>query len=300
MEWLNYHHLLYFWTVARLGSIAKASGELLLAPPTISAQIRRLEENLGEKLFSRSGRRLVLTDAGQLVYRYAEEIFSLGRELTDTLKGRPTGRPLRLQVGVADVLPKMIVYRLIEPAFHLPTPVRVVCREDPPDRMLALLAVQQLDLVLSDSPMGPGTSVRAFNHPLGDCAVSFYAKPKLAKVYHKNFPMSLDGAPFLVPTESASLRSGLDQWFESQGIRTSIVGEFDDFSLLRMFAAVDRGILAAPSILDGEMRREYGFRRIGTVEEVRARFYAISIEKKIKNPAVVTICEIARQEIFRS
>ena len=299
MEWLNYHHLLYFWMVARKGSIVKASEELLLAPPTISAQIGRLEENLGEKLFARSGRRLVLTEVGHVAFRYAEEIFSLGREFTDTLKGRPTGRPLQLLVGVADVLPKAIVYRLIEPAFQLPSPVRIVCREDPPDRLFALLAVQQLDLILSDAPIGPGISVRAFNHPLGDCGVGFYGKPKMAQKLKKSFPKSLESAPMLVPTESASLRVDLDEWFESQGLRPVIVGEFEDFSLLRMFAAAGRGIFAAPRVLDQEMRRQYGFIRIGATDTVRARFYAISVERKIKNPAVVAICDEARQVIFR-
>ena len=166
MEWLNYHHLLYFWTVARLGSIAKASKELLLAPPTISAQIRRLEESLGEKLLQKSGRGLALTEMGHVVYRYAEEIFSLGRELTDTMRGRPTGHPLRLRIGVADVLPKRIAYHLIKPALGLPGGVRVMCREERPARLLAALAVHELDVVLSDAPVGPEVSVRAFSHPL--------------------------------------------------------------------------------------------------------------------------------------
>ncbi|MGH9358393.1 MAG: transcriptional activator NhaR [Terriglobia bacterium] len=298
MEWLNYHHLFYFWTVARLGSIARASEELLLAPPTISAQVSKLEESFGEKLFRRSGRRLVLTDMGQMVFRYAEEIFSLGREMTDTIKGRPTGRPLQLAVGIADVLPKAIVHRLIQPAFHLGSPVRVVCREDPPDRLLSLLAVQQLDLMLSDAPLGPGISVRAFNHPLGDCGVGFYAASKLAKKYAKGFPGSLEGAPMLVPTESASLRADLDRWFESQGIRPSIMGEFDDFSLLRMFGAGGHGIFAAPRIMERELCQS-GFSRLGATEGVRTSFYAISVERKIKNPAVVAICESAREKIFR-
>lgn len=285
--------------VARKGSIAKASEELRLAPPTISAQIGNLEERLGEDLFTRSGRRLVLTESGQVVYRYAEEIFSLGREMMDTLKGRPTGRPLQLLVGVADVLPKTIVYRLIEPAFRLPSPVQIVCREDPPDRLLALLAVQQLDLVLSDAPIGPGVNVRAFNHPIGDCGLGFYGQPKIVKKLGKAFPQSLDGAPLLMPTESASLRRDLNEWFESQGIRPVLVGAFDDFSLLRMFASAGRGLLAAPRVLDHEMRRNYGFLRVGTTNAVRAHFYAISVERKIKNPAVVAICEIAKGEIFR-
>lgn len=299
MEWLNYHHLLYFWTVARKGSIVKASEELLLAPPTISAQVGRLEGSLGEKLFRHSGRRLVLTETGQVVFRYAEEIFSVGRELIDTLKGRPTGRPLQLLLGIVDVLPKALVYRLIEPAFHLPSPVQIVCREDPPDRMLGLLAMHQLDLILSDAPMPPGTSVRAFNHSLGDCAVGFYAKLKQAQKLRKGFPRSLEGAPMLLPTESASLRPELEKWFESQGIRPAVAGAFDDFALLRVFASAGRGIFAAPSILDDEMRRSYGFAQIGSTDEVRMHFYAISVERRIKNPAVVAICDVARQEIFR-
>ncbi len=297
MEWLNYHHLLYFWVVARTGSIAKAAEELLLSPPTISVQISQLEGNIGEKLFARTGRRLVLTEVGKVVYRYAQEIFSLGQELTDTLKGRPTGRPLRLQVGLADVLPKGVAYRLIEPALHLASPVRVICREDPPDRLLALLAVQEIDVIISDAPMGPGISVRAYNHPLGECAVGFYAKPKLAAACRRRFPGSLNDAPFLLPTESASMRLGLDQWFESQGIRPAVTGEFEDFALLTTFAEAGRGIFAAPRVLDREMRR-HGFAVVGYTDEVHARFYAISVERRIKNPAVVAICEMARQKVF--
>ncbi len=298
MEWLNYHHLLYFWVVARKGSIAQAAEELLLSPPTISVQISQLEDNIGEKLFSRTGRRLVLTEMGKVVYRYAQEIFSLGRELTDTLKGRPTGRPLRLQVGLADVMPKGVAYRLIEPALHLASPVQVICREDPPDRLLALLAVQELDLILSDAPIGPGISVRAYNHPLGECGIGFYGKSKLAAAYRRHFPRSLDGAPFLLPTESASMRLGLNQWFESQDLRPGVAGEFEDFALLTTFAEAGRGIFAAPRVLDHEMRRRHGFGLLGYTEDVRARFYAISVERRVKNPAVVAICEAAREKMF--
>jgi LysR family transcriptional regulator, transcriptional activator of nhaA len=298
VEWLNYHHLLYFWVVARKGSIARAAEELLLSPPTISVQISQLEVNIGEKLFSRTGRRLVLTETGKVVYRYAQEIFSLGRELTDTLKGRPSGRPLRLQVGIADVLPKGVAYRLIEPALHLASPVRVMCREDPPDRLLALLGVQELDLILSDAPIAPGISVRAYNHPLGECGAGFYAQPELAAAYRRHFPRSLDNAPFLLPTESASMRLGLDQWFESQDLRPAVMGEFEDFALLTTFAETGRGIFAAPRVLDREMRRRHGFGVVGYTEEVRARFYAISVERRVKNPAVVAICEAAREKLF--
>ncbi|HET7101211.1 MAG TPA: transcriptional activator NhaR [Terriglobia bacterium] len=297
MEWLNYHHLFYFWVVARRGSIVKASEELLLAPPTISAQISQLEDYLGEKLFTRTGRRLVLTEVGKIAYGYAQEIFSLGRELTDTLKGRPTGRALKLQVGVADVLPKRLAYRLIEPALHLASPVRVICREDPPDRLLALLALHEIDLILSDAPFGPGISVRAYNHPLGECGAGFYARPKLAAAYRRKFPRSLNGAPFLLPTASASMRSNLDQWFEAEDVRPVVTGEFEDFTLLRAFAEGGHGIFAAPRVLDRELRRN-GFGVVGYTEEVRARFYAISVERRVKNPAVIAICDTAREKLF--
>lgn len=297
MDWLNYHHLYYFWTVARTGSVTKASSELLLAPPTISAQIKRLEDSLGEKLFERSGRRLVLTEEGRLAFRYAEEIFAAGREMQDALKGRPTGRPAKLLVGVADVLPKIIVHRLLEPAFHLPDPVQLICREDPPDRLLADLATQGMDLVLTDSPMGPAMRVRAFNHLLGECGVAFYAERRLASRYRRGYPRSLDGAPLLLPTESAALRAELDQWFQTSGVRPRVVGEFDDFSLLRTFAEKGLGIFASPLVLDREMRR-YRLARLGRVQNVRARFYGISVEKRLKNPAVVAICETARRHLF--
>jgi len=297
MEWINYHHLLYFWTVARTGSIAKASQELLLSPPTISSQISRLEDQLGEKLFVRTGRRLVLTEAGDMAYRYAEEIFSLGRELTETLHGRPTGHPLRLRVGVADPLPKWIAYHLISPALQLPGSVRVICHEHRPDRLLAELAVNDLDVVLSDAPVGPQVKVRAFNHQLGECDVAFYGKRTVAAKLRQRFPLSLDGVPFLLPTEDSSLRISLDQWFNQQQIRPLVVGEFDDFSLLRTFAEAGHGAFAAPSIIDAEMR-QYGFAMIGRAKAIRWRFYAISVERRIKNPAVVAISEAARRKIF--
>lgn len=298
MAWLNYHHFYYFWTVARLGSVSKASAELLLAPPTISAQIKRLEESLGEKLFERSGRRLVLTEQGRVAFGYAEEIFAAGREMQEALKGLPTGRPARLLVGIADVLPKLVVQRLLEPAFKLPAPVHLICKEDPPDRLLADLATQDLDLILSDSPMSPAMRVRAFSHLLGECGVAFYGTRELAARHRRRFPRSLEGAPVLLPTDSAALRAELDQWFQSNGVQPRVVAEFDDFSLLRTFAEKGLGLFAAPLVLDGEIRRIHSLVRLGPAEGVQARFYGISVEKRIKNPAVAAICETARQHIF--
>jgi LysR family transcriptional regulator, transcriptional activator of nhaA len=298
MEWLNYHHLLYFWTVARRGSVAAASAELRLAAPTVSAQIKKLEGRLGEKLLQRSGRRLVLTDAGHLVMSYAQEIFSLGQELTSAIKERPTGRPLRLVVGIADVLPKWIAYRLIEPALHLGERVQVVCREGRPERLLLDLAAHDLDVILSDAPMPASLNVRAFSHLLGDCGTSFFAKPKLAALLRRRFPRSLQGAPFLLPSGNTTFRRSLDQWFELQGVRPAWVGEFDDFALLRTFADAGTGAFAAPSVLDHEMKSKYGFGKFGHTDAVRGRFYAISVERKLKHPAVVAISEAGREKLF--
>ncbi|HET8667668.1 MAG TPA: transcriptional activator NhaR [Terriglobales bacterium] len=296
MEWLNYHHLLYFWTVARTGSIAAASEELRLAAPTISNQIHKLEGNLGEKLFRRTGRRLALTEMGRVAMRYADEIFSLGREFTDTMKDRPTGRPLRLCVGIADVLPKLIAYKILEPAFRLRTPIRIICREDRPDHLLADLAVHDLDVVLSDSPASPAANIRAFSHLLGECGVSFFAS-KNVKQERPRFPKCVDGARFLVPTDNTAFRRSLDEWFVTRNIRPVVVGEFADFALLRVFAEEGYGIFAAPSVVEAQLR-SYGFKRIGRTDEIRVRFYAISVERKLQHPAVVAICEAARQKLF--
>ena len=298
MEWLNYHHLHYFWVVAKEGTIAAACEKLHLAQPTISAQLRALENAIGDKLFKRVGRNLVLTDTGRMVYRYADDIFSLGGELLDTLRGRPTGNPLRFSVGVADVLPKLVAYRLLEPALKLPETIQLVCRESTPAELLAQLAIHELDLVLSDSPIGPGVRVRAFNHLLGECGVSIFGTKELATAYRRRFPGSLDGAPFLLPPDNTSLRRSLEQWFDSQGVRPSVVAEFDDSALLKVFGQAGAGVFAAPTVIEREIERQYGVRVVGRLESVRERFYAISVERKVKHPAVVAIADAAREKLF--
>jgi LysR family transcriptional activator of nhaA len=297
VEWLNYHHLLYFWTVARTGSIAAASKELRLAPPTISNQIHKLEDNLGEELLRRNGRRLVLTDMGRIAMRYADEIFSLGQEFSSTMKERPTGRPLRFCVGIADVLPKTIAFRLIEPALRLRMPVHLICREDRPDHLLADLAVHDVDVVLSDAPASPAANIRAFNHLLGESGVSFLA-PKRLGFLKKDFPRSLDGAPFLLPLDNTALRRDLDEWFHSQNLRPSVVGEFADLALLRVFAEEGLGAFAVPSVMEAQMRR-YGFHKIGATTGIVIRFYAISVERQVRHPAVAAVCEAGGKGLFR-
>jgi LysR family transcriptional activator of nhaA len=299
MEWLNYHHLLYFWVVAKHGSITLASKELHLAPPTISGQIRRLEDVLGEKLFARKGRHLVLTDSGRIAFRYADEIFALGREFQDTLQGRVVGQQVRLVVGVSDALAKSIVHRILEPAFQLPEKVRVILRENRSfDAFMGELAVHTVDVVLSDAPAGPGTPVRTFSHPLGECGTSFFAARRLAGVCRAGFPGSLDGLPVLLPGGDSTFRRALNEWFESHDIRPEIIAELDDLALASVMGEAGLGIFAAPDVIADELTRRYKVQLVGRAKGIRQRFYAISIERKIKNPAVVAICQIARKHIF--
>jgi LysR family transcriptional activator of nhaA len=299
MEWLNYHHLLYFWHVAREGSIVRASTVLHLAQPTISSQIHQLEEALGDKLFTLKGRHLVLTDVGQLVFRYAEQIFTLGQEMVDSVRGRGGDRSVRLFVGVADVLPKFLVHRLLLPALQLGLPVQLVCREDRAvEEFLDDLAEEELDLVLSDRPAGPGVKVRAFNHLLGQCGTSFLAAPSLVGGSRGAFPASLDGAPLLLPTPRSTLRRALDGWFEERKIRPRIVGEFDDTELMHVFGQEGAGIFPVASVFEPVFRAAHHVELVGRSEELRQQFYAISIERRLKNPAVVAICDGARKDLF--
>ncbi len=298
MERLNYHHLLYFWTVVREGSISRACEKLHLAQPTISSQLRELEKSLGEKLFYKAGRNLVPTESGRVVFRYADEMFSIGQELMDILKGRRLGQSLRLFVGITEVLPKLTAYRLIEPALRLPEPVQVVCYEDKAERLLAELSVHGLDIVLSDLPAPPSARVRAFNHLLGECPVSVFGAPDLAAAYRRDFPHSLDGAPFLLPTAHSALRRSLEQWFDSEGIRPVIKGEIEDSALLKAFGQAGVGLFAAPNVVEAEIRRQYRVRVIGKIDSVREQFYAISVERELKHPAVVAISEAAREKLF--
>ena len=294
--WLNYHHLLYFWTVVREGGVVRAAEKLRLSQPTVSSQVRALEEALGERLFSRAGRRLVPTDVGQVVYRYADEIFSLGREMVDTVRGRGTGRPARLVVGVADALSKLIAYRLVAPALALPGPVRVICREGPIEKLLALLALHEVDVVLSDTPVPPTVRVKAYNHLLGECGVTFFAAPALARRLKRRFPASLAGQPFLLPGEGTVLRRQLEDWLQHAGIGPSIVGEFDDGALMKVFGENGVGAFAAASAIEPEIVRQYRVVPVGRVESVREQFYAISAERRLKHPALAAIVELGRTD----
>lgn len=297
MDWLNYHHLLYFWMVAREGGLAPAGRLLRLAHPTLSGQIKQLEERLGEKLFERSGRKLVLTETGRVVYRYADEIFNLGRELLDALEGRSSGRPMRLLVGIAEVMPKLVVRRLLEPALRMAEPLQLVCVEGRTEQLLGQLAVHELDIVLSDAPLPAGAPVRAFNHLLGESGVSFFAAPSFARL-RRGFPQSLDGERMLLPLTNSPLRRALEGWFEGLGIRPRVVAELEDSALTKVLGADGLGVFTAPSAVREDVKRQYRVAEIGTPPELSERFYALSMERKLKHPAVVAIRQSAGEELF--
>ena len=298
MEWLNYHHLFYFWTVIREGGVTAAGRRLNLVPSTISSQLSTLEEALDVKLFKRVGRNIEPTEMGQLVFQYADEIFSLGKELMDTVRGHPKAGRIPLRVGVVDALPKMIVRDLLDPVFKLPEPIRLVCHENKKAALLAELALHKIDIVLSDSPIGSGLSIKAYNHKLGECGVTFFAVDNLSGPLKQEFPNSLEGAPVLLPLQETTLREELDLWLESQGITPVIVGEFDDAALLKAFGQRGDGIFMAPTVIENEIQRQYQVSVVGRTEEVRYRFYAISIEKILTHPAVLAISTAARHSLF--
>ncbi len=298
MEWLNYHHLFYFWNVARSGSIARASEELRLSQPTISNQLKTLEKALGHRLLERQGRQLVLTAVGRTVLRYADDIYRTGREMQQALKGIPTGERLRLVVGVADVIPKMVAERLLQPAVAAVEKLALVCREAPLAHLLGLLALHEIDVVLADAPAPENVKVRAYSHLLVECGVVFLAPPRLAQA-KKGFPRSLDGAPFLLPSPGTALRHGLDRWFEAQGVRPDVAGEFDDSALLWAFGRRGLGLFSAPAVIEREICAEMQVQPVGRTEEVRERYYAISVEQRLRHPAVVAIAEGARGRTFR-
>ena len=298
MEWLNYHHLLYFWTVVREGGVSRAAEKLRLAQPTISAQVKALEDAFGQRLFDRQGRRLVLTDAGRLVYRYADEIFGIGRELLETMKGRAPGRPVEFAVGVANSVSKLIVRRLLKPALEADAAVRLPCREDGTNALLAELATHDLDVVIADVPAPPHVRVKVFSHLLGESDVTFFAAAPLAARLRRRFPQSLDGAPMLLPSTGSALRRSLDQWMDDGNLHPHIVGEFDDSALMKAFAQGGAGVFPAPSVIASEVVRQYRVQAVGQATGVHERYYAISVERRLKHPAVLALTKAARHDFL--
>lgn len=297
-EDLNYHHLRYFWVVASEGSIAKACGVLHVSQPTISGQLRELEKSIGEPLFERAGRNLRLTQTGRMVKGYCDELFAIGRELGNALAGDRSGRVERLTVGISDSLPKLIAYRLLEPALRLAEPVRLECSEDRPERLLAELATHQLDLVLSDAPVGADIRVKAYNHLLGESPLAIFAPAAVATLAacKNGFPQSLHHAPILLPTTSSAIRNALDGWFAERSITPRIVAECQDSALLKAFGQAGLGLFPGPAVISEEICRMYQAVEVGRIASVKERFYAISVERRLTHPAIVAISQAARKQ----
>ena len=296
-DWLNYHHLRYFWIVAREGGLKKAAEKLHVSPPSISAQISELETTLGEKLFRKAGRNNVLTDAGQIALRYADEIFTAGAELLNAIKQRPTARTTRLYVGVADSFPKLVTHQIIEPVFKMKQPVHVICREGKIEDLLAQLAAHRLDIVLADEPAPSTTKVRTYNHLLGESGVSFCAVPDVARIFRKGFPKSLDRAPMLLPAENTTMRRSLEQWFRAINVQPEVIAEFEDAALMKVMAAEGRAIIPVPTVVLREAVSRFGFKQLGSTDKCRDQFYAISAERRITHPAVVLITSKAQARL---
>lgn len=297
MEWLNFNHLYYFWCVAREGSITRAASMLRLAQPTVSAQLRQLELQFPEPLFSRKGRGLVLTATGQTVFRYAEEIFALGKEMQDVTRGRAEGRLARLTVGIVDTLPKLVAYRILLPAMRAIEPVHLICDEGKLSQLLSSLARHELDLVISDSPVPAEIRVKAFSHLLGSCGVAVLARPELAARYRQGFPHSLDKAPMLLPFRDSSIRRELEHWFEANQVRPQLVGEFKDSALMKTFGQAGNGLFPVPMAIMQEVCEQYGVEVVGQTTAIEERFFAISSERKLRHPGVKLIYQMAKASL---
>ncbi|MFC3108796.1 transcriptional activator NhaR [Undibacterium arcticum] len=296
---VNFRHLYYFWVVAKEGGITRAAERLGVAVQTISMQLSLLEQSIGKSLLTQQGRRLVLTEAGRLALGYADQIFLLGEQMQDALDEADIGRTMRLTVGISDALPKLVAFRLLEVALKLPQPVRLVCYDGAFESLLGDLALHKLDVVLTDRPVSSGTSLRVFSHSLGECEIMLFGVRALAERYRSGFPDSLNGAPLLLPTRNSAIRGRLDQWFETQGLRPEVVGEFEDSALLNTFGSSGLGLFPAPSVLARDMQERFDAVPVGEISQVREQFYAISNERKIKHPAVEAILTATGDGIFR-
>lgn len=299
MEWLNYHHLRYFWTVAKEGSLARAAEKLHVSQPSISEQIRELELALGEKLFRREGRVNKLTDSGRVVMGYAEEIFALGREMLNAVKQRPGARSMRLYVGVVDSFPKLVTNEILKPVFTMPHGVHVICREGKMEDLLAQLAAHRLDIVLSDEPASSSSNFKTFDHALGETSTVFCAESRLAAKLKRRFPKSLDGAPALLPSENTPFRRALESWFQNTGIRPRVVAEFEDLALMKVMASEGRGFIAVPAVTAREAVERYGFQIIGQAPACRIRLHAVTAERRIIHPAVALLTDKAKRDLFK-
>lgn len=292
-DWLNYHHLRYFWVVAKEGSVKGAAEKLRVSQPSICTQIKLLETALGSALFRRSGRKLVLTDFGQFVHGYAEEIFGLGRELLAATVRSRAPRALRLHVGIVDSFPKLLSLDFLRPAFSHDPPVQLSCREGKLDELLAQLATHRLDAVLSDEPTPSTVNVKTYNHPIGSSGMTFCATPGLAQTLRGPFPQCLDDAPALLPTPNTTQRRDLDDWFRRMEVHPRVVAEFEDGALAKVVAAEGLGFVVVPAAVENEAIERYGFQVLGRTGDCRVELYLITAERRLQHPVIATLAQAA-------
>jgi len=285
---LNYRHLLYFWAVAKEGSITRAAERLGLSVQTISTQLGLLERQLGHALLAPQGRSLTLTDAGRTALAHAEQIFQLGDKLRQALAESQNPRP-RLAVGITDVVPKLVAFRLLEGVLRPPLSVRIECTEGSFESLLGELALNRLDLVIADHSAPHQANLKLHSHLLGKVAVALYGTGDLTDRYRENFPQGLDGAPVLLPTRANPLRSAIDAWFESREIRPQVIGEFSDSALMKTFGRAGLGLFPAPVGMEADIAAQFGARAVGTLQGVSESWYAISTQRRVQHPAVALI-----------
>ncbi|MCG7875366.1 MAG: transcriptional activator NhaR [Candidatus Thiodiazotropha taylori] len=295
---LNLKHLRYFWAVATHGTIVQAAEALFITPQTISGQLKELESQIGSELFRKEGRKLVLTETGRLVFSYADEMFRLGVELQDMLSGRTQGTTITLKVGVAMVVPKLLAYRVLEPVLQMSDPVKLICHEAPLVDLLADLSVHKLDMVLADSPINPSLNIRAYNHALGESGITFFAASDEAQRLRAEFPVSLDGQNILMPSSGSSLRRNLEIWFQRQQLEPIVVAEFEDRALMKTFGERGTGVFTSPTAVEQDVIDKYRVEVVGRSEEITESFYVISPERHIKHPAINTITQVAKSDLF--
>ena len=298
MRHLNYNHLLYFWSAVREGGIAAAARSLHITPQTISGQIKLLERAAGGPLLEKKGRKVAATELGLTVFEHASEIFARGEVLQRLLQDSDFTSRRTVTIGISDVVPNLVAWRLLAPLMQIEQPYHVVCHGGALDSLATELAQHRLDLVVASSALSTSAGVRAFSHLLGECDISFFAPPALAARLRRNFPESMDEAPFLLPSPRSPNRRVFDAWFAQHGIRPRVIGEFDDSSLLKTFGKGQFGVFAAPSIIEEEVTRQCGVRVIGKATTAVAKFYALTTERRIRHPAVVELMERARTGLF--
>ncbi len=290
----NFSHLLYFYAVAREGSIVAASELLRVSQPTVSSQIGKLEDSLGEALFRRVGRGLELTDYGRRLFEWANELFTVGEALLDGLEtGRaPSGR--RFVVGILDSFPKILSYRLLAPLLGLDEPVLLECHEDKQEALLTDLARHRTDLILTSAPVSPDSRLRAFNHRLGSSQLAIFGTAELTRRHQKRFPAGLQDAPFLFPAQGTSMRRSLERWRDRAGLQFDVVGEMDDSALTKAFGGFGAGLFVSPLVAAHEVCRQYRVQIVGRLEGVTETFYAVTTERRLADPLTKVLVSRAR------